>query len=334
MRKRSSGLSAILALVLLPAAARAETAAGGVVSHPAFLFLYVVCGALGGLVAAHRDPERGFVLPHRRPASGSSWDAGFVGDALLGMAGAIAILLIVPGKPDVGFTFDGLRTMALAVIGGYGARAVLEAALSSRLAKVESETRDMLRKRKRAEEAKRAVQSHLEGSQPLSVDDFVALFTDLPADGPLDLFRMADQKRSDWRKAGRRAEIVCVLPILQALERTAADTVPKADLQAAIAMVHFDKSPPDFTESLGRINRAIELAKETPLKYEIIRAVSLVMLAKDRMNDTPLVEQATEAIRSLKAKGGWIENEQYREAVNAFAKARGLDVTFGATRPT
>lgn len=87
-------------------------------------------------------------------------------------------------------------------------------------------------------------------------------------------------------------------------------------------------------ESLSRTTRAIAHAKETPPKHDIIRVVSLVMLAKDRTNDTPLVEQATDAIRSLKAKGGWIENEQYREAVNAFARARGLDIIFGATRPT
>lgn len=333
MRKRSVGAAALLLVILLPVSALANASQGDVKIGSWFLPLYLACGALGALVAAHRDPERGFVLPHRRPEARWSWDAGFLGDAVLGIAGAIAILLIVPGKPEVGWTIEGIRTLALAVIGGYGARAVLEAALSSRLARVETETREILRRRKRAEEAKRAVQSHLEGTQKFTAQEFVARFTDLPADAPLDLFRMADQKRSDWRKAGRRAEIARVLPILEALERAAGDTVPKADLQAAIAMAHFDKEDPDFAEALRRIEKAIEYASAKPVKYDVIRAVSLVMLAKERQDDAKLVDEAIKALKLLAATGGWIENETYRNEVNAFATEKALGITFPDQRP-
>lgn len=325
MWKWSVFAGALLVAILVARDAGATPSSGGDVTPWWFSLLYLACGALGALVAADRDPERGFVLPHRLPEARWSWDAGFPGDAVLGMAGAIAILLIVPGKPEVGFAIEGMPTLALAVIGGYGARAVLEAALSSRLARVETETSEILRRRKRAEEAKRTVQSHLEGTQELKTGNFVALFTDLPADAPLDLFRIADQKRSDWRKAGRRAEIARVLPILEALERTADDVVPKADLQAAIAMAHVDKDPPDFQVALHRIGRAIEHAKQTPAKGEVVRAVSLVKLWQEQGHHAELAKKAKEAVLALRAKGGWIKNPSYRDAVNAFMRHKDIE---------
>lgn len=335
---RNVALAALaVGLLAIPLAAAAQ-AADSVPGSTGWLLvvLFPLFGGIGALAAAHRDPERGFVLPHRLAGERPAYDAGFAGDFVLGAAGAIAILLIVPGNLDSSNPFNALRALALAVIGGYGARAVLEAALTSRLAKVEEaakaardEAAALARRRARAEAAKRAVQSHLEGTEPRKSEEFDALFTDLPSDGPLDLFRMADEKRSDWRKAGRRDEIARVLPVLEALERVEAP-IPPAELQAAIAMTYFDKSAPEFDKALERIEQAIALAQAKPAKYLIIRAVSLIMLALDGQ---AAEDEAAEALRALHAAQGWIENAEYRGKVNDFAIRRNLGITIPDTRP-
>lgn len=303
---------------------------------PALLVLFPALGGLAAIAAAHRDKDRGFVWPHRLDPQRPVYDIGFLGDFLVGCFGAIAIMLIIPGTPGFDTTWDKMRAFALAVIGGYGARAVLDAALRTRLAQAEKaaatareETAELARRRARADAAKRAAQSHLEGTQRFTEAEFEALFKDLPADGPGDLFRFADEKRSAWRRAGRRDEIATVLPVFTALERIDSNISP-AELQAAIAMTHFDKAPPEFDQALARIDRAIELAKETPRKYLIIRAVSLALLAAE--GKAP-IEEAAGALKELSAAGGWIENPTYRKQVNKFADDHKLGISIPDRRP-
>ncbi len=303
---------------------------------PALLMLFPALGGLAAIAAAHRDKDRGFVWPHRLDPQRPVYDIGFLGDFLVGCFGAIAIMLIVPGAPSFFTTWDKMRALALAVIGGYGARAVLDAALKTRLAQAEKtaatareEAAELARRRARADAAKRAVQSHLEGTERRTEAEFEALFRDLPADGPGELFRLADEKRSGWRRVGRSDEIAAVLPVFIALERIDT-TIPPAELQAAIAMTYFDKTPPEFDKALARIDRAIALAKETPRKYLIIRAVSLALLAAEGKAE---VGEAAAALKELSAVGGWIENAEYRKKVNAFADAHKLGISIPDKRP-
>jgi hypothetical protein len=308
--------------------------------------LYVLLGGFGALAAAHRAKDRNFVLPHRiKETEGDArpiYDAGFIGDFAVGMAGAIAIVLIVPG--NLAFTpspvTEFLRTLALGLVGGYGARAVLDAALKARLDQAERaaeeakrEAESLAERRRRASAAKLALQSHLEGTAPQTQEAFEALFRTLPSDGPNDLFQIADQFRSRMRRDGRRGEIPKALPALLAIEAVAPrDSVSPAELHASIAMVYFDQAQPDFEKALARIGQAIEAAQRKPAKYLIIQAVSLTMLALRQGASPEAKEKAKAALVELHAAGGWIENAEYRARVNAFCKANGL-AEFPDTRP-
>ncbi|MFQ3622944.1 MAG: hypothetical protein SNJ73_05295, partial [Acetobacteraceae bacterium] len=114
----------------------------------------------------------------------------------------------------------------------------------------------------------------------------------------------------------------------QSLERIGAP-IPAAELHAAFAMAYFDKARPRFDLALQRIDAAIAKAQATPAKYQIIRGVSLVMLARQ---GGASVGEAVEALRGVTAKGGWIENPAYRDVVNAFAREHGL-IEIPDTRP-
>ena len=147
---------------MVATAQTAESAAGS--AGWGLVVLFPLFGGIGALAAAHRDPERGFVLPHRLAGDRPAYDAGFVGDFLHGAAGAIAILLIVPGDFGGANPINALRALVLAVIGGYGARAILEAALTSRLARVEQATKAAKEEEAEALRALQAAQGWIENA--------------------------------------------------------------------------------------------------------------------------------------------------------------------------
>lgn len=318
-----AGLTAMVSLL------QAAGPADGPAPYPTAksVALVAVMGALGGLLAAHTQTERGLVWPYRREGTTPSYEFGILGDILLGVGGAIVVFVTVPGEPAAKIAespTEMLRFLAFAVIGGFGARALLEQTLAQRVAAARRDAEEAKRavaeakaREQRGAEALKRVQSQISGNTQTTAEEFVALFRDLPPDVPPVIFQRAKQFRSDSRRSNKRAEIPNVLPIMQALE-TLKIGAPQHELAAEIAYVAFDRMPPDYAEALRWIERAIALrgaASTEVFRYEIIEAVSLVALAQRAPGDAELRARARKALAALKERGLTIEGDHHRQLV-------------------
>ncbi len=82
-----------------------------------------VGGVIGGLLYGIRDKE--LTLPHWEGKH--AWNPGFLADLLFGLAGGFVIFIIIPGTFDYrqgGWAM--IQILALAGVGGYGGRALVE----------------------------------------------------------------------------------------------------------------------------------------------------------------------------------------------------------------
>lgn len=334
--------AAIVLVVLIGVAAMVsllhETGpSSGAVYYPTgnVIALVAVMGALGGLLAAHTQGDRGLVWPHKRGGDTPSYEFGIIGDILLGVGGAIVVFVTVPGEPAAKIaesSTEMLRFLAFAVIGGFGARALLEQTLSQRVAAARRDAEEAKRavaetkaREQRGAEALKRVQSQLSGNTQSTAEEFVALFRDLPPDVPPVLFQRAKQFRSESRRSNKRAEIPNVLPVMQALQ-TLTIGAPEHELAAEIAYVAFDREPPDYAEALRWIERAITLrgaASTDVYRYEIIEAVSLVHAAQANPADAALEARALKALNGLKARQLRIEGDHHRALVNGWSGPKG-----------
>lgn len=94
------------------------------------LWLICLSGMFGGLLFGIRDKK--LVIPHRK--SENIYEPGVIVDVLFGVAGGVVIFLILPGdiKPEEN-TISLLKFIGVALIGGYGGRALVEKVLTQQI---------------------------------------------------------------------------------------------------------------------------------------------------------------------------------------------------------
>jgi hypothetical protein len=99
-------------------------------------------GILGGFLSG--IGHRGWVNPFQRNAEKGivAYDTGWFGDVLMGAAGAIVILLLLPGSFSLTDQFGWIKLLAIGIVGGYGGRRVIEQALAARVEDAERRARD------------------------------------------------------------------------------------------------------------------------------------------------------------------------------------------------
>jgi hypothetical protein len=113
---------------------------GSVSPDAALLVLITLTGAFGGLLYTLRD--NGLELPHRDPKHPYVLKLGWIVDCTYGIAGAYVVFLILPtefaNSAEAGreFLSNGavlklIRLLALALVGGYGGRSLVDRALAN-----------------------------------------------------------------------------------------------------------------------------------------------------------------------------------------------------------
>lgn len=103
-------------------------------------FLILPSGILGGLVFSAREGK--VTLPHPDPKNPTLWIPGIVGDAVAGIAGSVVIFLVMPFDPPRGEPIDMdqfvlIKIVALAIVGGYGGRVLVEKVLAEKIRDIE-----------------------------------------------------------------------------------------------------------------------------------------------------------------------------------------------------
>lgn len=108
--------------------------------NAAFFTVITFAGAFGGLLYTARDS--GLEFPHRNPDNPHILNLGWVADCAYGIAGAYVVFLILPTElntghpvPDAlqnnGSILGLIKLLALALVGGYGGRSLVDRALSN-----------------------------------------------------------------------------------------------------------------------------------------------------------------------------------------------------------
>ncbi|MGD9229935.1 MAG: hypothetical protein PVJ20_03895 [Desulfobacterales bacterium] len=104
------------------------------------LWLICLSGMFGGLLFGIRDKK--LVIPHRK--SKNIYEPGVVTDVLFGVAGGVVIFLILPGNitPEKD-TISLLKFIGVALIGGYGGRALVEKVLTQQIKDLQDSVDDL-----------------------------------------------------------------------------------------------------------------------------------------------------------------------------------------------
>ena len=100
-------------------------------------YTLITAGAVGGLAYAVRSGT--FTFPGRVSAG---WKVGFLGDILHGVIGAYVIYLLLPFEIEAettGPVTSTVKFVALALLGGYAGRMIIDRALEVTIRKLEAE---------------------------------------------------------------------------------------------------------------------------------------------------------------------------------------------------
>jgi len=272
----------------------------------AILTLSVVAfsGGFGGLLFAMRQSTRGSQLftPQFSFDEESRWlDIGCLSDAFYGVAGAFVIFLVTPGMseavPNVAMisasarieTVDLLEVIAVAVVGGYAGRALMDKASDS-IAKVEQSVDDLKTEVSSRIEEQEAKSQNREGVmagvfQQLDLDEAPVseeVLNELIGNASYEAKRSAyfTAKRAYFGKPADYAERA--IPVLRALI-SADPSELYCTTRAVLARCYGTLA--DWEQALSWIDKAIKIRDERGIsglnRYEEFRAVCRISFCNE-----------------------------------------------------
>lgn len=268
------------------------------------ILLIALPGAVGGLLYSMR--ERKLVLPRFHSDAPYTLDPGFVSDIWFGIAGAYIAFLIVPGnfkfdptaaKADPEAFWAFVKITALAIVGGYGGRALVDKALA-----------DIARKIDRVEQVQKNVEKRLTDQELQAQRDADALklvatqldggttAAEVPADRLADALAAASRSarsevalrartlRNQCWKEQQFAQMARSIPVFEALiQLDPNDEVHRHHGQLGYALK--DRIPPDLARAKAELSKAIwirDRAGESGfLFYEFNRAICNIRMDPD-----------------------------------------------------
>lgn len=95
-----------------------------------YWLLILMAGAVGGLLHSIEDNHLGFPT---RTKNGTTWDPGFLGDVLFGVAGGLVVFTLMPEIQEPSTTMDYVKITALALVGGYSGKLLLDKAAHEKI---------------------------------------------------------------------------------------------------------------------------------------------------------------------------------------------------------
>lgn len=293
--------------------------------------MVAIMGALGGVLAAHTQGDRGLVWPYRHAGETPRYEFGILGDILLGVAGGIVVFVTVPGDPAAVITeraTEMLRFLALPVIGGFGARTLLQKAVDARVGALEEETERLKRDRQakqQGDEARKRVQEYLAatGEKDLDQAGLRGLLEDADESALLDIFDQVKDFRQSREDKGNFADLGRAIPVLEALRGPRGPKDHLIDSQIAFITAKKEpKAPPE--EVIAALDKAIASAASVGGKRDaVLHLLRLIAIAKKAPADPVLQQTAIEDAQITRAAGLRPKDEADLKAVNAFLAAHG-----------
>jgi hypothetical protein len=293
--------------------------------------MVAIMGALGGVLAAHTQGDRGLVWPYRHAGETPRYEFGILGDILLGVAGGIVVFVTVPGDPAAVITeraTEMLRFLALPVIGGFGARTLLQKAVDARVGALEEETEKLKRDRQAkqaGDEARKLVQEYLAATGETALDQaaLATLFRESDESALLDVFEQVKDFRQSREDKRNFSDLGRAVPVLEALRGTRG---PKDHLiDAQIAFIIAKKEPKaSSAEVVAALDRAIASAASAGGKRDaVLHLLRLIAISTASPPDPALEKTAIADGEIAKAAGLRPKDAPDLAAVNAYLARHG-----------
>ncbi len=269
----------LLALVLFSAAAFA--AGDGKASlTKTHRFLVLCCGGFGGLLFGIRDKK----MPLPQLIGPHTIKPGILGDILFGFAGGIVIFLIIPGEFDLSpGKIEIFKFFGVALIGGYGGRALVEKVLSQQIKDLQ-EGLDQLKDQSSMDAKAVAFLSKHFDDDPdtptVGLDKLKKAITETSQSTRLKIFERAREFRrkalkdaNEHKKANR---VNLVIPVFEALIKSdEKQTYHRNYGQLAFALK--DQEIADWPQAMEKLSTAIEVRDRNKVQgfyvYEFNRAI-------------------------------------------------------------
>ena len=237
-------------------------------------------GMFGGFLFGIRDKK--LVIPHREDKN--IYEPGVITDVLFGVAGGVVIFLILPGdiKPGEN-TISLLKFIGVALIGGYGGRALVEKVLSQQIKDLQASVDDLKTQNKDDATAMALINKHLDDDPdtPLvSRDKLKAAIA--KSSHSLRVYAF-DQARSFRRKALRNVReknkdncIERVVPVFLALIDCDEKNIYHRN-HGQLAFAYKDQKDADWTKAKEELTIAMEIRDKNKIVgffvYEFNRAL-------------------------------------------------------------
>ena len=246
------------------------------------ILLVSMGGILGGLGFEIKDDE--FNFPDRDRRTKNSFAPGCLGSVLYGLIGGFVIFLLIPGDFDLSAgPFEVVKLFALAVIGGYGGRVLIEKALDKQMAEMQKQFEDIQNQPSLDAKAMDAVEQQLDGDPDTDVS--VEELKESICQASASVFVWAFDKARSFRRANYRAEnfkdIALVVPVFEALIAVDQSENDQEKYHRNFGQLGYalkDQEPRENSRAIEVFDKAIEVRERgedrgTYLLYEFNRAV-------------------------------------------------------------
>ena len=261
--------------------------AGGQNVPTAYLLWLVVAGAgmFGGFLFGIKDKT--LTLPHRK--SKYVIEPGFVGDCLFGLAGGFLVFILLPGnfefnlaKPE-----EIIKIVAVAVVGGYGGRALVEKVLSQQFYELESDIAELRQQNKQGALAIALVRQHLDEDQDtplIAEEELKQAILQASSSAKVEVFNMARTFRTTHYE--HRPELLPrTIPIFQALIEDDREEQFHRN-HGQLGYVYKDQRPqPQWKPAEAGLSKAIHIRDKLNeggfLLYELNRAICNIQLGAE-----------------------------------------------------
>ncbi len=279
-------------------------------SADATIFMIItVAGAFGGLLYTVRDS--GLEFPHRDPEKDHVIKLGWVADCFYGIAGAYVVFLILPtelttaGTPSKSLLSSGsilglVKLLAMALVGGYGGRSLVDRALANIAKDAEEAKKSAEETKKKVDQievldtkAMELVNRHLDENEKVKdVQELKEAVKVASRAARFEIFKEVREVRTanwNWKKKNNNLSLMeRTIPIFEALiDNNAGEQFHRNHGQLGYALKDRggqDETKKDWEHAYREISKAINLrdreGEKGFLMYEFNRAMCGIKIGK------------------------------------------------------
>lgn len=257
--------------------------------------LLIIClaGMFGGFIYSLQNG--GMVLPHR--TNENQIHLGFIANCLFGIAGALVIFLIVPGKFNfVPNSSEFIKSLATALVGGWGGIALVDKVLGNTVQQLEEKIEAKERQEFHDANVLELTDQYLSSSSnvELSEDKLIDSIKKSSPRTKMSILNNAQNARSvTWRK--NKARMARTIPVLKALAQSdRQEATHRIFGQLGFALK--DQTYPDYKGARTNLSKAIEIRNNHDIKgfawYEFSRAICSIYMDNDFLKNQPTTSSA------------------------------------------